>query len=584
MASATKKNTNKKKKTTKTKLSGGISTTRNTSVPSYAQGYNFSIGATAANKKAAKNNAKKVTEAFGSAKSKTTATKTSAKTVRRSHPIEIDVIQPGNVTEPVASAGTSNKANMTSLKKSEIWDKDSIDASHYVPLKSNAYYSRERNFKGVISNAKNQWWQKKSPQFSNGRYSDVFTTPVEMDTNKYKVDTPKVPKYYGSSVKYSSFTKDSTDLRLDGKEASTVDLLNQNKGKFEVGESFLLAGKEGGGYLGDGKDGTLKNFVDRIKTVIMMPATSNTLFHDYRNMTMYYNRFKLANPNLPLQRGFPHVFFVKPSCDILTAQSGDSFGELKSEFANNELFTYAYNHEPRILAELTQDNYNNPTQFMMSLSNFVKSFSPSDEYINTDTYGKTWTGYKVAYGKSGIESKTAGNISITFEDDRMLHVYQTIRLWVEYINGVYRGKFSPLSSNIMYKILDYVGALYYIVTAEDGETIIFWSKYYGIFPSEIPASQYSWGEGNIITNPELTITFQYSWKEDYNPYDLIAFNTNAKIKKGSNPKYLPIYNKEIGHSTNKWGETPFIELVQTDMTKTGSIQPYTYKLRFTPKS
>ena len=115
----------------------------------------------------------------------------------------------------------------------------------------------------------------------------------------------------------------------------------------------------------------------------------------------------------------------------------------------------------------------------------------NDEYINTDTYGKTYTGYKVTYGKHDVESKTAGTIDINFNDDAGFHIYQLIRLWVKYISGVYRGEFSPRNDDVFNKVLDYTGAIYYIITAEDGETILFWSKYYGVFPSTIPASA-SW--------------------------------------------------------------------------------------------
>ena len=37
-----------------------------------------------------------------------------------------------------------------------------------------------------------------------------------------------------------------------------------------------------------------------------------------------------------------------------------------------------------------------------------------EEYVVSDTYGQSLTGYKVAYGKDNVESKTAGKFSINY--------------------------------------------------------------------------------------------------------------------------------------------------------------------------
>lgn len=316
-------------------------------------------------------------------------------------------------------------------------------------------------------------------------------------------------------------------------------------------------------------DGNMSTIVDHINKTLYLPNNENdTHFKAFVQAATKYNRFKTANPNNILAKGFPHVFFVRPSCNVVTS-GGTS---LVSALKGHELFNYAWKTAPWMVKELAMDN-GQSHQFMMALSNYAASFSTSDEYINADTYGKTYTGYKVAYGKSDIESKTAGTFNITFKDDRNLHIYQLHRLWVEYISGCYRGEINPTISTIRDKILDYTGALYYIITAEDGETIIFWSKYYGIFPTDIPSSQYSWGAGNLITSPDLDIRYQFSFKEDFNPYSLIEFNKNAGIS--GSTSYIPTYDSSLGTTGMTWVGTPFIELE-----KNSDTQEYEYKLRF----
>ena len=319
---------------------------------------------------------------------------------------------------------------------------------------------------------------------------------------------------------------------------------------------------------------SISTIVEKMNKTIYLPTQTDTVQKSFIKTANYYNRFKVANPNSALQKGFPHVFFVRPSCNILKNSGKDLINNLKS----NELFAYAFNSSKEVLKQLVSSNGSNH-DFMLSLSNHAASFSLSDEYINSDTYGKTYTGYKIAYGKNNIESKTAGNFDVTYNDDRNLHIYQLHRCWVEYINGVYRGEISPSNSNIMNKVIDYVGACYYFLTAEDGETIIFWSKYYGVFPTTIPSSQYSWGEGNTINNPQLQITYNFSFKEDFNPYTIMEFNYNSRV--GNNgTEYLPVYDKNLGHTGDTWVTTPFIEVVTTK----DSDCPYQYKLRFRPRS
>ena len=299
---------------------------------------------------------------------------------------------------------------------------------------------------------------------------------------------------------------------------------------------------------------------------------NDTVQKAFRQSFRYYNRFKIPNPNTILTKSFPHVFFVRPSCNILS----NNGTQLCSSVQNNENFIYAWQSTPELLKELVKSNGNN-NDFMMTLSNAAGSFSLNDDYINANTYGQTFTGYKIYYGKNNIDSKTAGEFVINYDDDRNLHIYHLHKLWCEYINGVYRGEFAPANEAIYNKILDYTSAVYYILTAEDGETILFWSKYYGVFPTTIPSNQYSWAKGNVISSPSIEIRYVYSFKEDFNPFTLTEFNYNANIDGLSSLNYEPTYNDTLGHSGRTWVGTPYIELCRIPTNE----NPYQFKLRFT---
>ena len=145
------------------------------------------------------------------------------------------------------------------------------------------------------------------------------------------------------------------------------------------------------------------------KTLGIIDDPSQNSLYNWNMSLNYYNRFKLPTTNDMLQKGFAHVFFVRPDCNIL------SNGKATSSVMNNQFFAMQAKRSPGLLKELVLNN-GKKHDFMLSLSNKVASFSLADEYINSDTYGKGYTGYKIAYGKNNIESKTAGQLSITFND------------------------------------------------------------------------------------------------------------------------------------------------------------------------
>ncbi|WP_171567733.1 hypothetical protein, partial [Brevibacillus sp. MCWH] len=151
------------------------------------------------------------------------------------------------------------------------------------------------------------------------------------------------------------------------------------------------------------------------------------------------------------------------------------------------------------------DHFSNSHDFHPYLSNTANSFELSDEFIKTVEHGETLTGYKVQYGKNNIESNSSGSFSISYIDDAEFNIYKTHKAWIEYISRVYRGEVTPKRDYIQKKILDYTVSVYYFICGPDGETILFWSKYFGVFPTNTPSSASSWSKGSSVKLPEFTI-------------------------------------------------------------------------------
>lgn len=287
----------------------------------------------------------------------------------------------------------------------------------------------------------------------------------------------------------------------------------------------------------------------------------------YEKVMNRYNRYKLADPNMYLGKGFPHVFFTRPDCNFF---SDSNCNNLQANLKNDANILYAYAHKLDLLRLLT---YSSSESWNWLLSNRAISFGTNDEEIQTDTYGKTYHGNTIAYGKSNKASKASGSISIEMMDTRELDVFHEHKLWTDYISNVYHGLWLPKNKYIWGKILDYACACYYIITAEDGETILFWSKYYGCFPVNIPSSSYSWAAGSPIQNQNLNITYMYSFKEDFNPVSLIEFNEITGISDMDKITSVSTYNPYLNTSGATWVGSPFIE------TATDGLDYY-FKLKY----
>lgn len=291
----------------------------------------------------------------------------------------------------------------------------------------------------------------------------------------------------------------------------------------------------------------------------------------YDRFSKFYNRFKIAMPDTVLQKTFSHVFFTRPDCNIVNYM-GNGRIELTDEFINREYYLSEFNNNKNTLMQLSGTT-GLDHQFMMLPSNRARSFETKDVTLTTENYGKTLHGNSIAYGRITDASRAVDTFSVSFEEDRDLHISKLHNYWIDYIEGVNKGFYMPRDLYLMDKQLDYACAVYFFLCAENGEDIIYWTKIYGVFPTNIPGSVFSYSKGqsvNSIDN-EINITYQYSWRsKDWDPKVLLEFN----MLSDKNHAYARTYNPDILSTGNTWVGAPFVEQVRDN------IGRLTYKLRF----
>jgi len=385
--------------------------------------------------------------------------------------------------------------------------------------------------------------------------------------NTYKVSHPSLALSTINSFNFSGSRV--TKPKQINPEVSESPTKVQNSKGFPAAEFDPSTNKYKYNYETDYADNSFIQAVNDLKESINLHEESSIQL--YERYAKYYNRFKVATPDDMLTRTFAHVFFTRPDCNVIYSTGSNNL-TLVDQVKSIPDYVYEFKNNPSTLLQLSQ-SVGLDHQFMMLPSNRVTSFECRDRSIKYDTYGKTLHGNSIAYGRHIDDSLAAGELSISFNDDRDLHLFRMHQFWVEYISAVNKGELRPKDNHLINKVLDYACSAYYIVCAENGEDIIYWSKLYGVFPTNIPDSIMTFAKSQFITNPEISINYQYSFKKDWNTEIITEFNLNSSGSKN----YLETYNPKILSTGNTWVGAPFIEMVPDKLGRT------VYKLRFREK-
>lgn len=288
-----------------------------------------------------------------------------------------------------------------------------------------------------------------------------------------------------------------------------------------------------------------------------------------------FNRHRLVTVDNELMGTRGHIFMTRPDMNLLFQSPEDGANVLTNDpkskvmSAHASVFMrYMQTAHSNLMGYLMQSQY--PAgPFIPIISNRVTSLDISDEVLETTEHGETLTGWKNTYAQSTIKSKTANSVNLTFRDDDMLSIYKIMKVWVEYMNAVYRGEAYPNVKLSSKRILDYAVSIYYFLTKTTGEDILYWCKFTGCFPTAAPTSNFS-DSSTESASATYTVPFQYAKKDDVNPVSIVEFNN---LTKDDPFRYMPTYDPNTMHGSRSFVGQPFVD------TATGG---YIYKLKFRP--
>lgn len=330
--------------------------------------------------------------------------------------------------------------------------------------------------------------------------------------------------------------------------------------------------------INDDRYPLLKNMEDELmkfRASVGLPVHGN---NDIAKAMKYYmyNRFKTPDTNLAHSKSFTYVFFTRPDLNIL-----DFNGGANAQASSNTETSMLWKRNPDIFKLLTDHKRcKDSNNFNLLLSNQCTSFEIPDEQLSTIESGKSWSGHEMFYGDR-YTGTTADQFSCTFTETSDYSVISLIKLWVTYIDNVSRGAWypsynlqgtgvstNPTMSHIYSKTLDYAASCYVFKVGPDGENILYWSKYYGIFPVNTGASALSWTlDSSVGEAPKLNINFKYSFKRDMSPVALLEFNKVANIHSGDQATAESSFNPEYGLSSRPYVGAPYVEMKLDDDVK-----------------
>lgn len=412
------------------------------------------------------------------------------------------------------------------------------------------------------------------------------------------------------SIKFDSGIMSSTSSNLWADESKRNELLDEDRSLIQNDYSFPyyiqrshdnMAAKYDYKIIpGDSRYPKMVRLEDKLKE-----ARASFGLHVHGNNEIgravkynMYNRFKVPDTNMLFNRMTTHVFFTRPDLNLLNCCDGKIYGP-NIQTRNHSDTSLLYKTNPHLFRLLTDGERCGDTHnFNLLLSQQVNSFEFGDEELSATEVGKSWGGNSIYYGNN-FTGRKGGEFSCQFEETDDLSIIKLMKLWITYIDNVSNGAWSPsydlhgdavkdqygsynpayvkyqFSKNIngshaYTNTIDYGASVYVLKCGPTGSDVLYWTKYFGVFPIVTGSSALSWtGEPIGSSIPKLNIRFKYGFKKDLSMTSLVEFNeqsgiTNENVNKVAESSYSPLYN----HSSRPFVGAPFIEITDSRDHKT----------------
>lgn len=290
--------------------------------------------------------------------------------------------------------------------------------------------------------------------------------------------------------------------------------------------------------------------------------------HSKLNMETYskFNRFGRIDPYNSITGCREYLFFTKPDLHIVEPYSDI----LNEELKNQPYFVELKERYPDVISQLQESNGigdNGP--FMALLSNTVNN-TLDLQAISSSVIDNPQTIYGTSYNYRGwgYTSDEKVEFSLEFNDTKYLEVYNLFKAYEEYERLKHLGMVTPPNIDgadvvngksfnyyIRNRILHDQFSVYKFIVEDDGKTIIYYAKLWGVFIKSVPRDAFS--EIKAENGITYSVDFEAAFIDDMNPVILQDFNklVSPYIDKTVD---LPIYNSKTRTIDGTWARIPIV--------------------------
>ena len=334
------------------------------------------------------------------------------------------------------------------------------------------------------------------------------------------------------------------DIRIA--DAGDTHQTSTNYPDTETKEWGVLSGYYSLDFLSNSTDLTALDHSDNIR----LAMNDGTIDSEHKQAWSEFDRFYSIDLERELPSGRHYIFICRPDLYLLKDGSSNIL-ELSSESRVNTdpYFTYLLQFHPEIIGSLTKNGFKGNVKkttpprttngsvnqtlknlpmhaFMPYLTTRIEILQLPDYSIKQSSIVQPYTKYTVPYTTNAIQSTTGGSFSITFREDAYYSIHKLFYAWLYYQNNVSKNIFQPKNEYLMHNMLDYATSIYDFIVDETGENIIYWAKYTGCIPTEVPMSDLSFNR-NGAGETKVSIDFTYFMCEHMDRNILMDFQYNS---------------------------------------------------------
>jgi hypothetical protein len=291
-------------------------------------------------------------------------------------------------------------------------------------------------------------------------------------------------------------------------------------------------------------------------------------------------RFGILNPNMALSGVREVLFFTKPDLSILKRNdiTGKVYDTLNGGLAGRTFWEEMLTKRRTTINSLqgSVDGWTDPFNHLLqnTVSSNLEIPGLSSEGIETT---KNAYGVNITYRGSSEASNDSFDFSLEFKDTKWLDVYYYFKMYEEYETLKHHGAVAPWKPYISSKILHDQFAIYKFLLDDDNETILYYAKFWGVYPKSLPRDTFS--NTSFDTGITYSIEFKGQFFDDSDPIILREFNDLAAplYNDGKVCKYrIDVYNDLVGRIDGRAAKCAYVVQEPAKRSPTGFV----YKLKW----